>query len=75
MYPKISVSDLFYFDVRTYQFCSANLLLCYPCRYCVPGTIGHKLMSDKHDKVDLDPNTKIDVRCQVHISTFNSVFL
>jgi len=31
------------------------------------GTIGHKLMSDKRAKVDLDANTRIDVRCQVNI--------
>lgn len=31
------------------------------------GTIGHKLMSGKPTKIDLDKKTQIDVRCQVHI--------
>ena len=35
------------------------------CRYCVAGTIGHKLMSGKPTKIDLDKDTQIDVRCQV----------
>ncbi|XP_028752505.1 cleavage and polyadenylation specificity factor subunit 3-II isoform X2 [Neltuma alba] len=32
--------------------------------YCVAGTIGHKLMSGKPTKIDLDQDTQIDVRCQ-----------
>nr|XP_048318828.1 cleavage and polyadenylation specificity factor subunit 3-II isoform X1 [Ziziphus jujuba var. spinosa] len=35
--------------------------------YCVAGTIGHKLMSGKPTKIDLDKDTQIDVRCQVHL--------
>lgn len=29
------------------------------------GTIGHKLMSGKPTKIDVDKDTQIDVRCQV----------
>ncbi|KAJ8431648.1 hypothetical protein Cgig2_018746 [Carnegiea gigantea] len=36
--------------------------------YCVAGTIGHKLMSGKPTKIDLDQNTQIDVRCQTLLS-------
>ena len=36
-----------------------------PCRYCVAGTVGHKLMSGKPTRIDLDKDTHIDVRCQV----------
>jgi hypothetical protein len=33
----------------------------------VAGTVGHKLMSGKPTKINLDKDTQIDVRCQVHI--------
>ncbi|KAM0896722.1 hypothetical protein ACQ4PT_023031 [Festuca glaucescens] len=33
--------------------------------YCVAGTIGHKLMSGKPTKIDLDKDTHVDVRCQM----------
>ncbi|KAM5566894.1 cleavage and polyadenylation specificity factor subunit 3-II [Rosa sericea] len=39
--------------------------------YCVAGTIGHKLMSGKPTKIDLDKDTRIDVRCQIHQLTFS----
>ncbi|XP_074591647.1 cleavage and polyadenylation specificity factor subunit 3-II [Curcuma longa] len=39
--------------------------------YCVAGTIGHKLMSGKPTKVDLDKETQIDVRCQIHQLSFS----
>ncbi|KAF5750108.1 Cleavage and polyadenylation specificity factor 73 kDa subunit-II [Tripterygium wilfordii] len=39
--------------------------------YCVAGTIGHKLMSGKPTKIDLDKDTQIDVRCQVHQLSFS----
>ncbi|KAI4297066.1 hypothetical protein L6164_036974 [Bauhinia variegata] len=39
--------------------------------YCVAGTIGHKLMSGKVTKIDLDQDTQIDVRCQVHQLAFS----
>ncbi|CAK7326812.1 unnamed protein product [Dovyalis caffra] len=32
--------------------------------YCVAGTVGHKLMSGKPTKIDLDKDTQIDVRCK-----------
>lgn len=51
------------------------------CRYCVAGTIGHKLMSGKPTKIDLDKDTQINVRCQVDshllklkIFSFSSTF-
>ncbi|KAL9256140.1 Cleavage and polyadenylation specificity factor subunit 3-II-like protein [Drosera capensis] len=39
--------------------------------YCLPGTVGHKLMSGKPSKVDLDQDTQIDVRCQIHQLSFS----
>ncbi|XP_062110209.1 cleavage and polyadenylation specificity factor subunit 3-II [Humulus lupulus] len=39
--------------------------------YCVAGTIGHKLMSGKPSKVDLDKDTCVDVRCQIHQLSFS----
>ncbi|KAJ4783344.1 hypothetical protein LUZ62_034590 [Rhynchospora pubera] len=39
--------------------------------YCVAGTIGHKLMSGKPTRIDLDKDTRIDVRCQIHQLTFS----
>ncbi|GMH25975.1 hypothetical protein Nepgr_027818 [Nepenthes gracilis] len=39
--------------------------------YCVAGTIGHKLMSGKPTKIELDQDTQIDVRCQIHQLSFS----
>ncbi|XP_043707112.1 cleavage and polyadenylation specificity factor subunit 3-II isoform X2 [Telopea speciosissima] len=39
--------------------------------YCLAGTIGHKLMSGKPTKIDLDKDTQIDVRCQIHQMSFS----
>ncbi|KAJ4961874.1 hypothetical protein NE237_021784 [Protea cynaroides] len=39
--------------------------------YCVAGTVGHKLMSGKPTKIDLDKDTQIDVRCQIHQMSFS----
>ncbi|XP_010527804.1 PREDICTED: cleavage and polyadenylation specificity factor subunit 3-II isoform X2 [Tarenaya hassleriana] len=39
--------------------------------YCVAGTIGHKLMSGKPTKINLDKDTQIDVRCQIHQVSFS----
>uniref|UniRef100_A0A7N0VN32 Cleavage and polyadenylation specificity factor subunit 3-II n=1 Tax=Kalanchoe fedtschenkoi TaxID=63787 RepID=A0A7N0VN32_KALFE len=39
--------------------------------YCVAGTIGHKLMSGKPTKIDLDKTTQIDVKCQIHQLSFS----
>ncbi|GAB2279942.1 Cleavage and polyadenylation specificity factor subunit 3-II [Dionaea muscipula] len=39
--------------------------------YCVAGTVGHKLMSGKPTKIDLDQETQIDVRCQIHQLSFS----
>ncbi|KAG5079476.1 hypothetical protein AAZX31_02G080500 [Glycine max] len=64
------LSGGFSVEVFKHWAVSENNLVSLP-GYCVPGTIGHKLMSDKHDKVDLDPNTKIDVRCQIHQLAFS----
>ncbi|RVW34536.1 hypothetical protein CK203_096483 [Vitis vinifera] len=35
-------------------------------RYCLAGTIGHKLTTGKPTKIDLDKDIQISVRCQVH---------
>ncbi|KAK8933212.1 Cleavage and polyadenylation specificity factor subunit 3-II [Platanthera zijinensis] len=39
--------------------------------YCVAGTVGHKLMSGKPTRIDLDKDTSIDVRCQIHQLSFS----
>ncbi|WCJ33621.1 Cleavage and polyadenylation specificity factor subunit 3-II [Euphorbia peplus] len=39
--------------------------------YCVAGTIGHKLMSGKPTKINVDKNSQIDVRCQIHQLSFS----
>ncbi|KAK4799223.1 hypothetical protein SAY86_024588 [Trapa natans] len=39
--------------------------------YCVAGTVGHKLMSGKATSVDLDKDTRIDVRCKIHQLSFS----
>ncbi|KAJ3677431.1 hypothetical protein LUZ60_003155 [Juncus effusus] len=39
--------------------------------YCVAGTVGHKLMSGKPTKIDLDKDTQIDVKCQIHQLAFS----
>ncbi|MED6112789.1 Cleavage and polyadenylation specificity factor subunit 3-II [Stylosanthes scabra] len=46
-----------------------NTLVALP-GYCLPGTVGNILMS-KPPKIELDPNTQIDVRCQVHQLAFS----
>jgi hypothetical protein len=45
--------------------CFLYIQLCYFCRYCAAGTVGHKLSSGKPTKIYTDPDTQIDVRCQV----------
>eukprot|EP00249_Psilotum_nudum_P010719 c22718_g1_i1 orf=119-2434(-) len=40
--------------------------------YCVPGTVGHKLMSGKAGRIDLDKRTQLDVRCQIHHLSFSA---
>ncbi|CAA6669787.1 unnamed protein product [Spirodela intermedia] len=39
--------------------------------YCLAGTLGHKLMSGKATTVDLDKDTRIEVRCQIHQLSFS----
>ncbi|XP_009765931.1 cleavage and polyadenylation specificity factor subunit 3-II [Nicotiana sylvestris] len=40
--------------------------------YCVAGTVGHRLMSAKTPaKINVDENTQIDVRCQIHQLSFS----
>jgi len=43
---------------------SDAVFLFFPHRYCVSGTIGHKLMCGKPTRIDYK-DTHIDVRCQV----------
>ncbi|KEH40630.1 putative KH-domain/beta-lactamase-domain protein, archaea [Medicago truncatula] len=40
--------------------------------YCMAGTVGHRLTSGKPTKVDTDPDTQIDVRCQIHQLAFSA---
>ncbi|XP_020592154.1 cleavage and polyadenylation specificity factor subunit 3-II [Phalaenopsis equestris] len=49
---------------------SENNLVTLP-GYCVAGTVGHKLMSGKPARIDLDKDTSIDVRCQIHQMSFS----
>ena len=46
-----------------YSYSDAAFLF-FPHRYCVSGTIGHKLMCGKPTRIDYK-DTHIDVRCQV----------
>ncbi|KAG0456677.1 hypothetical protein HPP92_024465 [Vanilla planifolia] len=39
--------------------------------YCVAGTIGHKLMCGKPTQINLDKDTCINVRCQIHQLSFS----
>ncbi|QCD95388.1 integrator complex subunit 11 [Vigna unguiculata] len=64
------ISGGFSLEVFKQWAVSENNLVTLP-GYCMAGTIGHKLMSDKRAKVDLDANTRIDVRCQVHQLAFS----
>lgn len=50
--------------------CGGNLVMLPG--YCVAGTIGHKLMSAKvPTKINIDRDTQIDVRCQIHQLSFS----
>ncbi|KAK9091451.1 hypothetical protein Sjap_024628 [Stephania japonica] len=40
-------------------------------KYCVAGTVGHKLMSGKATRVHVDKDTQVDVRCQIHQLSFS----
>lgn len=55
------------------QFSEKFLVIASFCRYCVAGTIGHKLMSGKATTIDLDKDTRIDVRCQVNFLVLRSI--
>lgn len=43
---------------------SDSTFLFFPYRYCVSGTVGHKLMCGKPTRIELERES-IDVRCQV----------
>lgn len=64
------ISGGFSLEVFKHWAVSVNNLVTLP-GYCLPGTVGHKLMSDKQAKIDLDSDTKIDVRCQIHQLAFS----
>ncbi|XP_039127819.1 LOW QUALITY PROTEIN: cleavage and polyadenylation specificity factor subunit 3-II [Dioscorea cayenensis subsp. rotundata] len=53
------------------QWAPAEINLVTLPGYCVAGTIGHKLMSGKPTRIDLDKDTHIDVRCQIHQLSFS----
>jgi integrator complex subunit 11 len=50
-------------NLLLHNYSDATFLF-FPHRYCVSGTIGHKLMCGKPTRVDYE-DTHIDVRCQV----------
>ncbi|XP_050130727.1 cleavage and polyadenylation specificity factor subunit 3-II [Malus sylvestris] len=64
------ISGGFSLEVFKHWAPSAMNLVTLP-GYCVAGTIGHKLMSGKPTKIDLDKDTQIDVRCQIHQLSFS----
>ena len=49
-------------------------IIVFLCRYCVAGTIGHKLMSGKPTKIELDQDTRIDVQCQVYVHLLSTSY-
>jgi hypothetical protein len=55
--------------------CFLYIQLCYFCRYCAAGTVGHKLSSGKPTKIYTDPDTQIDVRCQVLLIAYPFIYL
>lgn len=55
-----------YLDVSLLTFFSPFVFF---SSYCVAGTVGHKLMSGKATKVDVDRDTQVDVRCKVLITS------
>ncbi|XP_073143747.1 cleavage and polyadenylation specificity factor subunit 3-II isoform X1 [Henckelia pumila] len=55
---------------RQWAPCEGNLVMLPG--YCVAGTIGHKLMSARvPTKINIDRDTQIDVRCQIHQLSFS----
>ncbi|XP_057425149.1 cleavage and polyadenylation specificity factor subunit 3-II-like [Lotus japonicus] len=64
------ISGGFSLEVFKHWAPSENNLITLP-GYCVAGTVGHRLMSGKATKVDVDPDTQIDVRCQIHQLAFS----
>ncbi|KZV54720.1 cleavage and polyadenylation specificity factor subunit 3-II [Dorcoceras hygrometricum] len=55
---------------RQWAPCEGNLVMLPG--YCVAGTIGHKLLSAKvPTKINIDRDTQIDVRCQIHQLSFS----
>lgn len=62
----------FYFFIFFLFF--INSVPCWFCRYCMAGTVGHRLTSGKPTKVDTDPDTQIDVRCQVHFISYSFIY-
>ncbi|KAI5077514.1 hypothetical protein GOP47_0007338 [Adiantum capillus-veneris] len=40
--------------------------------YCVPGTVGYKLIKGKSSRIDIDKRTHLEVRCQVHMLSFSA---
>ncbi|MCO5568514.1 hypothetical protein L7F22_022213 [Adiantum nelumboides] len=40
--------------------------------YCVPGTVGHRLVTGKSVRIDVDKRTHLKVLCQVHHLSFSA---
>ncbi|KAF8657643.1 hypothetical protein HU200_059794 [Digitaria exilis] len=66
----ISNSGGFSFEVFKKWAPSEKNLVTLP-GYCGPGSIGHKLMSGKSTRIEVDKDTHIDVRCQIHQLAFS----
>ncbi|CAI8605433.1 unnamed protein product [Vicia faba] len=64
------ISGGFSLEVFKHWAPSENNLVTLP-GYCLAGTVGHKLTSGKSTNIDIDPDTQIDVRCQIHQLAFS----
>ncbi|CAN6217580.1 unnamed protein product [Urochloa humidicola] len=65
----ISINAGFSFEVFKKWASSEKNLVTLP-GYCASGSIGHKLMSGKPKRIDIE-DTHIDVRCQIHQLAFS----
>ncbi|RWW20203.1 hypothetical protein GW17_00015692 [Ensete ventricosum] len=66
VFKQWAPSELNLITLPGYNYITINIVLGnHLAGYCVAGTIGHKLMSGKPTRIDLDKDTYVDVRCQV----------
>ncbi|XP_058724433.1 cleavage and polyadenylation specificity factor subunit 3-II [Vicia villosa] len=64
------ISGGFSLEVFKHWAPSENNLITLP-GYCLAGTIGNKLTSGKSTNIDIDPDTRIEVRCKIHQLAFS----